>query len=181
MCHIINLCLNTNLIIFKFRKMFVGANWRENDYILFIMQEGLEPTKSLLVNAKEFVQKYRAEYLRLRDFKSVLKYNYKGVDYNIEDTIYLPYQYNEQGNFYYLEDNDVYKFCIDLQLFASSKSFIPRRFINDEWIHTSISGFCNGTNHLKNYMQVRHITTENVNIVDGFLIIELKNQKLCLN
>jgi len=149
-----------------------------NDYILFLGQEANFQTRSMLIPAKEFME-VRAEDYKL--LKESAEKNYKfiidGEEYVIDNILFQNYKEQGKGCFSQ-EQHEHSKVCNDLLRYADGMDDDWYCDMKDKVWYDKVpkTMLCNGFNHIKNYKFCKNITKikgKDINIVDGFLVLEV--------
>ena len=151
-------------------------------YLLFIIQDANFQSRSLLVPYNKFLQ------IRQEDYQILLKHSraIKFVDnskksYDIPNVLFQMIGWN--GN-YGKNIQEEWSDPINKLRMISDWGIndgIGYKSKDDElWLSKSYSEFCRGFNHVKNYddcSKMTDIEGNNIQIVDGFLVLEKDNTK----
>lgn len=156
---------------------------KDNDYILYIAQDGNFQSRSILIPAKKFLSipdmKKNYEIIKkcsIKDYKIKLDNVCITVD-NLLIHNLIPS--NEILGAFQFELTEYSTICVDLSRYADGVEYTIHPDDNI-WYDDSIGGFCNGFNHIKNYNKFKKATKvkgKDVNIIDSFLVLETREGK----
>ena len=149
------------------------------EYILYVGQEGNFQSRCMLIPKQEFMTS-RPDIYNLLKQRSIKNYTFKlnDKDYLIDNL--LLQNYNYEGSMGVPEKKDYSEFCWKLTNYADGMG--PDHYYDmrdKEWYDKSIIIVgSTGFNHIKNYVSIKN--RKEYNIVDGFLVLELRDGKLYL-
>jgi hypothetical protein len=150
-----------------------------NNYILYVTSDANFQTKSMLIPFAEFI-KARSEDYELLVTASIrnYKFNIDGEEHIIDNLLCQNYIWTK--NMGVAEKHSHTETCN--QLFAYADGFDGHFNLEDKaWYDSAMINLCKGFNHIKNYTKLKQMTHHKgkpVNIINSFLLLELKDGTL---
>lgn len=144
------------------------------EYILYVGQEANFQSRCMLIPVQEFIKDRSDIYNKLKE-RSIKNYTFKidGKDYLIDNLLLQNYDY--EGSMGVPEKKDYSEFCWKLTNYADGVDYFDD--VDKEWYNKSILLLGSlGFNHIKNYVKIKSM--KQYNIVDGFLVLEIRNGEL---
>lgn len=155
--------------------------YKSNDYILFVFQLANFQSRSMIVPAKEFIEVRKDWYDLLKKYSKEHIFQIYGMEYKVDNLLFQ--RYSGGDGKYKQDQHDYSEMCNILEVYADGLDHDNYfDIIDKKWYDKSKRHLCEGFNHIKNYLNLKKRTTfrrlKNVNIIDSFLVLELKNNRL---
>jgi hypothetical protein len=142
-----------------------------NDYILFVGQQAIFQSRTMLIPAKEFLEVRNDDYQLLKQH-SVKNSHFPSSNTTIENILIINYIF--KGNCGSQEDTPYNQICNQLTHYADGMEEDCYFDMKDKlWYDAAKTNLCGGFNHVKNYKYCKeYAQNNNLNVIDGFLVLK---------
>lgn len=146
----------------------------DNEYILFLGQDGNFQTRSILIPARPFLLVRKDDYELLKRESIQYTFTLDNKEYLIDNL--LIQNFNFEGNMGKAEIHPYTSACDNIMWYADCRDEDHYLDLADKvWFDNSIIDLCSGFNHIENYIQCKQLLENNIKILDSFLVLESNN------
>lgn len=157
-------------------------------YILYCAQEANFQTRSMLIPYELLPENRLADLSILKKHSKPHTFTFDGKDYHVDNLLIQNIIWERDGNgnrsHGYQEITEYLKIINEFTRYADGMDEDCYLDLNDKnWCDSAILNLCGGFNNIKNYCQLRSMTSyedKPIEIIDGFLVLETDDGKLNL-